>query len=217
MSQPTPPDAESPRAEASRADPPAPREARAIERAMLRLGLWQTVLSVAGAIIAVIALYAALTESAAVRQQTAAAVWPYVQFTVEDFDTGDEAGVTLAFSNKGVGPAKLRTATVRIDGVAVRDWDEAIARLGGDPAAKASRNFIRHRVLVPGGRFDAFATRDPALARAFQAAIAREGTSIAYCYCSIFDACWLADSRDGAWEPRAVDRCPEDGPDAFRH
>ena len=40
------------------------------ERIFLRLTLLQTVLSVAGVFIAVVALYAALTESSAVRQQT---------------------------------------------------------------------------------------------------------------------------------------------------
>ncbi len=49
-----------------------------VERIFVRLTFWQTVLSVAGVFIAIVALYAALIESAAVRQQTAAAVWPFV-------------------------------------------------------------------------------------------------------------------------------------------
>ena len=48
------------------------------ERVFVRLTFWQTVLSLAGVFIGTVALYAALTESAAVRQQTAAAVWPFV-------------------------------------------------------------------------------------------------------------------------------------------
>lgn len=54
------------------------------ERLFLRLTFWQTLLSVLGVFIAVVALYAALSESAAVRQQTAAAVWPFVQLSIED-------------------------------------------------------------------------------------------------------------------------------------
>ena len=38
---------------------------------------WNCGLSVVGMFIAIIALYAALSESEAVRQQTAAAVWPF--------------------------------------------------------------------------------------------------------------------------------------------
>ena len=74
------------------------------ERAFLRLTFWQTVLSVAGVFIAVVALYAALTESAAVRQQTAAAVWPFVQFSTEDSDSGEAAEFMMSFTNSGVGP-----------------------------------------------------------------------------------------------------------------
>lgn len=52
------------------------------EQHIIRLTFWQTILSVVGIVVAVIALYAALTESAAVRQHTAAAVWPFVQLMV---------------------------------------------------------------------------------------------------------------------------------------
>ena len=45
------------------------------ERAFVRLTFWQTVLSLVGVFIAVIALYAALAESDAARKQIAAAVW----------------------------------------------------------------------------------------------------------------------------------------------
>lgn len=50
---------------------------------------WQIVLSVVGVFIAVLALYAAITESEAVRRQTAAAVWPFVQVSIADYDSGD--------------------------------------------------------------------------------------------------------------------------------
>ncbi|MFK8043272.1 hypothetical protein, partial [Congregibacter sp.] len=42
-----------------------------IERAFLRLTFWQTLLSLAGVFTGGVALYAALSESEAVRQQTA--------------------------------------------------------------------------------------------------------------------------------------------------
>jgi hypothetical protein len=81
------------------------------ERHIIRLTFWQTILSVVGVVIAVVALYAALTESAAVRQQTAAAVWPFVQLMIEDYDTGDAAGFSFALTNVGVGPARMRGST----------------------------------------------------------------------------------------------------------
>ncbi|AQA17321.1 hypothetical protein BST95_02850 [Halioglobus japonicus] len=47
-----------------------------IERTFLRLTFWQTTLSLAGFFTGAAALHAALNESQAVRQQTAASVWP---------------------------------------------------------------------------------------------------------------------------------------------
>ena len=102
------------------------------ERMFLRLTFWQTVLSVAGVIIAVVALYAALTESAAVREQTAAAVWPYVQLSTADSDTGEMAHFAISFTNTGVGPARMRSVRALIEGEPVTDWTAAIERLDGE-------------------------------------------------------------------------------------
>ena len=78
------------------------------EQSIVRLTFWQTVLSVAGVIIAIAALYAALVESAAVRRQTAAAVWPFVQMSIEDYDTGAAARfVRVRWSSLSARPAGL--------------------------------------------------------------------------------------------------------------
>ena len=186
------------------------------ERTFVRMTLWQTVLSMVGVFIAVIALYAALKESAAVRQQTAASVWPFVQLLIEDYDTAEGAGFSMSFVNAGVGPAKLDGVRLEIGGAAVRDWAQAVAALGGDPAvANVSRNFISGRVLRPDERVDMLHTAEPDLARRFQSAIADPANHIRYCYCSIFGECWLADSRRDLQEPQAVEACPEFGDEGF--
>ena len=187
------------------------------ERMFLRLTLWQTVLSVAGVFIAVVALYAALTESAAVRQQTAAAVWPFLQFGTEDSHWGESAEFTMSFTNTGVGPARMRTVRLVIDGHSVRDWAQAVTQLGGQLTDHVSRNFISGRVLSPNERIVAFSTTDPDLARQFQATVANPDNFITFCYCSIFDECWLSDSRQDLQNPEAVRECPDFGDDAFRN
>ena len=115
------------------------------EHHIVRLTFWQTILSVAGILIALLALYAALTESAAVRQQTAAAVWPFVQLTIDNFDTGDMAGFSVAFTNAGVGPAKVRGVRLTIGDKPVPNWRALISILGADEDAALRRNFISDR------------------------------------------------------------------------
>lgn len=187
------------------------------ERLFLRLTFWQTLLSVAGVFIAVVALYAALSESSAVRQQTAAAVWPFVQLSIEDSDSGDAAEFTLSFSNAGVGPAKMRTMQLMIDGEPMRDWEHAVSHLGGQLDNNLNRNFITSRVLSPDEKVDSIHTNDAALARKFQTAMSNPGNHISFCYCSIFDECWLADSRKDLQDPELVDECPDFGEDSFRN
>ncbi len=187
------------------------------ERIFVRLTFWQTVLSVAGVFIAIVALYAALTESAAVRQQTAATVWPFVQLLIEDYDTEANAGFTMSLSNAGVGPARMRALRLVIDGEPIRDWDHAVTLLDGTITAQVSRNFVNDRVISPDETVDLFSTTDPDLARRFQAAVANPNTSVTYCYCSIFDECWLADSQKDMQNPEPVDECPDFGDAAFRN
>lgn len=187
------------------------------ERIFLRLTFWQTVLSVAGVFIAVVALYAALTESAAVRQQTAAAVWPFVQLSIDDYDSGESAGITISFTNAGVGPARMRSMRLIFDGESMRDWEHAVTRLGGTMTDHVRRNFISNRVLSPDETVDMFSTTDPDLARQFQATIANPENFITFCYCSIFDECWLADSRGDLQQPKTVEECPDFKETAFQN
>ncbi len=208
------------KAEAQETRPNAPGQLTAparTEEMFLRLSFWQTVLSVVGVFIAVIALYATLTESEAVRQQTAAAVWPFVQVSIADYDSGDSAGFTLSFKNSGVGPARVRALRVIIDGQPMRDWEHAVAHLGGKVDDRVGRSFVSDRVLSPEEQVNLISVTDPALARQFQAAIANPQNTIAFCYCSIFDDCWLADSRRDALSPEPVEQCPDFGDAAFRN
>lgn len=187
------------------------------ERLFLRLTFWQTLLSVVGVFIAVVALYAALSESAAVRQQTAAAVWPFVQLSIQDSDSGDAAEFTVSFTNAGVGPAKMRTMRLIIDGEPTRDWADAVARQGGQLTGRVSRNFISNRILSPDESVESFSTSDPELVRKFQKVMSNPENSITFCYCSIFNACWVADSRKDLQEPELVNECPDFGDAAFRN
>lgn len=185
------------------------------EHHIIRLTFWQTILSVAGVLIAVLALYAALTESAAVRQQTAAAVWPFVQLMLEDYDTGDAAGFSLAFTNAGVGPAKMKDVRISIDGTVARNWSELVARVDGDTESTINRNFISDRVIRPDETVVVFSTNDADLARKLVGAVSKPRGALTFCYCSIFNECWLADSRNNLQAPELVEACPDFGSDTY--
>ncbi len=187
------------------------------DRLFVRLSFWQTILSVVGVFIAVVALYAALTESDAVRQQTSAAVWPFVQISTADFDAGDRAGFTLSATNAGVGPALVHSMRVVIDGEPMRDWAHVVVHLGGTLDDQFERISISNRVLGPNQKVDLVSTMNPALARGFHAVVANPENSVSLCYCSIFDDCWLVDSRHQALRPEPVNDCPDFGEATFQY
>ena len=195
----------------------APAAPSRTEKLFVRVSVWQTVLSVAGVFIGVVALYAALTESEAARKQTAATVWPYLQLEISDYANESAAEFSIAFSNAGVGPAKVRTMELRLAGKLMRDWESVVASLAGEASPEFGRNFIIGRVLTPGESVTLVQTHDRALVQAFRQAVAASGTGLRVCYCSIFDDCWLRDSRDEAADPEPVATCPDFGEAAFRY
>lgn len=190
-----------------------------IERAFLRLTFWQTLLSLAGVFTGGVALYAALGESQAVRQQTAATVWPYVQLMVRDHLREDQAEFALDMNNVGVGPARMRDMQLLIDGRAHGDWRSVLASLLPDRKVddlRYGRSDVSRRVLAPGESLTFFQTNEPLVVEALQEAVFGARVTLSYCYCSIFDDCWLAEIKAvGGPEPAAVDQCPAFGETRF--
>ena len=111
----------------------------------------------------------------------------------------------------------MRDLRLIIDGEPIRNWEHAVEQLGGSPAAEVGRNFLNDRVLSPDETIALISTHDPDLARRFQGAMTNPSNSIAFCYCSIFDKCWLADSNKDLQNPEPVEQCPDFGDAAYRN
>jgi len=187
------------------------------QRMLLRLHLWQTILSVAGVVTAVIALWAALKESAAVREQTAATVWPIVQLSLENYDDGKQARFALRLTNAGIGPARINAIRVTVDGKAYADWADVLAAMGSELLPSVGRNWALGRVLIPGEGVYWLDVQDPELVRRISPLSESERTRVELCYCSIFEQCWLSDSRASQRAPVAVAECPDFGEQAFQY
>jgi len=203
------------RGDDDRKAPPAADISTGTERAFVRLTFWQTVLSLVGVFIAVIALYAALAESDAARKQTAAAVWPFVQLTIHDHLSEGRAEFRISLTNAGVGPARMRSMRVLLLGEPLHDWHHAMQLVGEVGTHRLGQSFVGRRVLIPGETINMVETTDRVLVEKFLGTLAQPGNSITYCYCSIFDACWVLDSEKDLQSPEPVEQCPEFGEEAF--
>lgn len=186
-----------------------------VDRIFVRLNVLNTVLAIAGLFTGAVALYAALTESEAVRKQSAAAVWPFVQFSTSDRINEDGPYFSMQLTNAGVGPAKIESVRIEIDGEARENWQEVVAALVPDSQPRFGMSFSLNRVLRPGEQVRMIETQDAELQKTFVAATLDPVNRFTYCYCSIFDECWLADSAKNVQKPEPVAQCPDYGDEAF--
>ena len=185
------------------------------ERAFLRLSAWQTVLAIAGLFTGAVALYATLSEAGQSRQEAKAAVWPYVQTTVlTDLAEDGRPRLTIQFANSGVGPAKVRALRVRLAGQTVRTWEEAMA-VAGMPGAPFARNSIARRVIRAGEAVALVSVFGEERVLALGAAASAPDTDVEYCYCSIYDDCWVVRVGPVILDPKPVEACPLYGSESF--
>jgi hypothetical protein len=173
---------------------------------------WDAVAAIVAALIGFLALIVSGYTAFVQRQQVRAQVWPYLILTNYDTDR------SLNVFNKGVGPAILRTARVRVDGKPQRDWEHVLDALGVPKPRKHYISTIHVNVLSAGEHPAIIRFEDEAAYRAFRdAALARMQTDL--CYCSTLGDCWAyADSIFGnAPEVRPVSECAAlSGSDAFQ-
>jgi hypothetical protein len=165
---------------------------------------WDGVAAILAALIGFLALVVSGYTAYIQRQQVRAQVWPYLILTNYD----DKR--SLDVFNKGVGPAIVRTARVRVDGKAQPDWRHVLDALGV-PAQPHTFNLstIHVAVLSPNDEHAMIAFEDDATYRAFRdAAVTRMQTEL--CYCSTLGECWAyGDSVFGnAPNLKPVSECP---------
>jgi hypothetical protein len=143
---------------------------------------------------------------------------PYLQGGFSDITQEGADVLSLDLFNRGVGPAHEKSLRVKVDGRYVRSTTEFIdASLGPGSAAQAEpalSRMMKNRVptrFVPGGELQTvfrFA-RTPQNAQFWdRLAAAQSRWNVDFCYCSVFDECWIVPSK---WiEPRPVKECRRD-------
>jgi hypothetical protein len=146
-------------------------------------------------------------------EQLGAQVWPYVGVS----ETIDNATVTVSLGNDGLGPAVLRSLTVRVDGSAKASMIDALHAVLGSHLVKRKPSGEKMRVAVngtapggvlrPGESTSLLTLTSKTFAQPFVRAEAR--IDYAVCYCAIVPGqCWLLNSDANA-EPRPQAACRE--------
>jgi hypothetical protein len=127
---------------------------------------------------------------------------------------GQRSVVYMGVVNTGIGPARIRSVEVGFGGKPVANFHALLAACCTEPTAAAlprphiySSDDLRGQ-MVPAGRFErlfswAELPEDPRWARLEGL---RPKINIRVCYCSVFDECYIHDSRRS--EPERIQTCP---------
>jgi hypothetical protein len=167
-------------------------------------------LSIAAGVGAICAVVISLYQAALAREQQRASAWPYLNQS-NSYVLGQP--YTRQVENQGVGPARVRSFEVLVDGRPVHSWSAAVRALTGTPdSGLVYSSFGRGSVVPPGANRTLLQLPSGDQARVFwEQAQTRLDTVI--CYCSIYDECWQADTRTE--EPTVVRACRNDSVASF--
>ncbi len=159
-------------------------------------------LSLAVSLAALCAVAVSLYQASLAREQLRASAWPYV---MQSNSYAEGQPYTRQVENAGVGPARVQSFEVLVDGKPQRSWGSAVQMMTQRSDSGAAYSSLgRGSVLAPGVTLTVLRLPAGPQARMFwEAAQTRLETRL--CYCSIYDECWEADTRKP--EPVGTSQC----------
>jgi len=182
----------------------------------------ESVLAIGAVIIAAVSLWVGFDSERTNRELVASASWPFVGFYSTSAQNSTSSVRSFELINQGIGPAKLESFELFWKGRAQSSpWqllhtccapDKSEALLHDQDLGTSSDEGI---VLRAGEKLSIMTyTRTAGNAAIWDALESRfvGNLSVRYCYCSVFNECWLINARFGEQRdlnPPRVRACPE--------
>ncbi|HEY6986340.1 MAG TPA: hypothetical protein VH375_09660 [Rhodanobacteraceae bacterium] len=157
--------------------------------------------------VSVFALALGAWQTRLMQGQARASVWPHLEIGYTYNTNTDENGFLWRIDNNGVGPARIESVTLTLDGKPMKHWRDVLLALGFKGEMRVSTTSLAGEVIPPSlNRETAIETirvnqRDAA--SVFKEAVPRFKMEV--CYCSVYDDCWIARWQTTKVEPAA--RC----------
>lgn len=159
------------------------------------------------------ALVVSIFEVRIMREEQRANAWPRVEAFVNTGST-----YVMRLTNKGFGPALIRSVVLTVDGKPIKEWHELMLSVFRD-SVDYTQAKITDTVLAPQDQLEIFKpVAGDSIARALSNASGRIGIEI--CYCSVYEDCWWLRrptfAGGGRWTHEEVDACTTEERRAFR-
>ncbi len=185
---------------------------------------FETVGSIAAIVIGACALFVAWDQAQIMRKQQHASVIPAVSIASGFSSDAESFVMTVTVNNDGIGPARIESAALYVDGAPVRDWPDLRDRFLPPALHQGFQSNLTSAIglLAAGAQSTAIQFSWPRNEQnriGFEALKARAFTADAnknymtVCYCSVFDKCWITGSERNSARPTKVKKCNDAGDD----
>jgi hypothetical protein len=167
--------------------------------------------------VSIFALAIGAWQTRLMQNQARASVWPHLEIGYTYNSNSDENGFLWRIDNNGVGPARIETVTLTLDGKPMKSWPDVLKALGFNDGMRVSTTSLAGEVIPPSlNRETAIETlrinqREPALA--IKNAVGRFHMDI--CFCSVYDDCWIAHWQNT--KVTATEQCTADTATQFEY
>ena len=170
----------------------------------------QIIVTLPTLVISLALAYFSFVQADASRKMQRSGTWPYVSFETSNTSPDGKSEISFNLANDGVGPARLEAMEFVYRGKPMSTPLQFVhdCCAGSTPLAFISSGV--GGVLRPGEKreFIKLTKTDQNAAVWNRLNDERWNVVVRTCYCSIFDDCWVFDSRDDKPQPVAV--CPAD-------
>ena len=181
------------------------------EQVASRRGLLSNLTSGLALAVSIFALAIGAWQTQLMQGQAHASVWPYLAIGYTYNSNTDVNGFIWHVDNNGVGPAKVQTVTLSVDGKPMKHWGEVLKELGWTKPLNVSTSSLNGDVIPPSlnreTTIEAIRVNEREAAALFKDAIGRFKIDI--CYCSVYDDCWIAHWKQIKVD--SVERCNSEG------
>lgn len=163
-------------------------------------------------VISIALAYATFVQADATHKIQQSETWPYISYGTSNISDEGVEEITFMLGNDGVGPARMKQLEFLYDGRPMKNPRQFMQLCCGDSPSRptAFRSSAFEVVLRPGEttRFIGLVKTPENAAIWDRLNAERWKVAVRACYCSIFDDCFVLDSREA--DPQPVKVCPAD-------
>jgi len=161
----------------------------------------EMIIAISALIVSLITAFASIYSAFIDRAYARSSVWPRVEIHRSYSDK--DSSFSYMVNNKGTGPAVIKYARLSYNDKTLKSWSDYL-KIHTGRTVGFTQSHIGSKVLSAGESIRPLELRDAELARILAD---NDDLQIEFCYCSIYDECWLVDRAN---TPTPVAQCTID-------